>query len=323
MIPTTIPLPILFLLLVAVCFAVMLLFTGPSRDSQRVQTRIGSIRALTRTSGTTDPELDLEDRQQNSFAATMAAGLQRMPMSTALAKLLAQSHSRLSLNGFLLVSLCSGACTALLCAVAVPAMIALFPAAAVGIVLPTLWFRQKRKRRLAAFERGLPDAIDLMVRALRAGHSVQQMLDVVAEQTRPPLTGEFEQEQRLGVPFRDAMLALSRRVPSKDLRFVVTAILVQKETGGDLTEILDRTCFVIRERLRVLGEIRTHTAQGRLSGWVLSLLPVGLLACITLLTPSYATILFQDPTGQKMLEVGMVMLVLGGLVIRKIVDVEV
>lgn len=320
---------VLFVALLGGCFGVMLLFTRPSHDAQRVQARIRSIRTGVSVaggaSGGAEAEPEVMDREADSMGAMIAAALQRLPLSAVTNTLLAQSHSALSLNGFCLVSLCFAAGVGCLAAAFCPGLLAL-ACGALGACVPALWLRHKRNRRLAAFNLSLPNAIELMVRALHAGHSVQQMLDVVAEQTRLPICGEFaqvQQEQRLGVPFREAMLALSQRMPSKDLRFVVTAILVQKETGGDLTEILDRTAFVIRERMRVEGEIRTHTAQGRLSGWVLSLLPVGLLACLTLVSPDYATVLFHDPAGVRMMEAGVVMLVAGGLVIRKIVQVEV
>ena len=192
--------------------------------------------------------------------------------------------------------------------------------------LPLLWLKMKRTRRLNAFNDGLPNTIDLIARALRAGHSVQQAFEVVAEQTRNPIAEEFaqvHQEQRLGIPFRDALLALGDRVPVQDLRFLITATLVQKETGGDLIQILERTAHVIRERLRVMGEIKTYTAQGRMTGWVLTALPLLLLLIISLLIPGYSSILFTDPLGRMMLGAGVVMLILGGITIRKIVDIEV
>jgi tight adherence protein B len=123
--------------------------------------------------------------------------------------------------------------------------------------------------------------------------------------------------------FRDALLQTGARMPSRDLQFLITAILVQKETGGDLTEILDRASHVIRERIRIEGEVRTHTAQGRLTGWILGLMPVIMLCLINIASPGYSTVLFHDPTGQKLLYAGGVLIVIGGLIIRKIVDVQV
>jgi tight adherence protein B len=151
-------------------------------------------------------------------------------------------------------------------------------------------------------------------------------IELVAEQSPEPLASEFVQvfqQQRLGLHFRDALLQMADRVPSKDLQFLITAILVQKETGGDLTEILARASHVIRERVRIEGEVRTRTAQGRLTGWILSLLPVILLALISIITPDYSTTLFHDPLGQKMLYTGVALIIVGSLIIRKIVDVKV
>jgi tight adherence protein B len=183
----------------------------------------------------------------------------------------------------------------------------------------------KRGRRLKAFNKSLPDAIDMMARSLRAGHSMGASIELIAEQSPEPLAAEFVQvyqEQRLGLHFRDALLHMGARVPSRDLQFLITAILVQKETGGDLTEILDRASHVIRDRVRIEGEVRTHTAQGRLTGWILGLLPIIMLVLINIVSPGYSAILFHDPTGQKLLYTGGALIILGGLIIRKIVNVQ-
>jgi len=195
-----------------------------------------------------------------------------------------------------------------------------------GAVIPYALLRRKRNRRLKAFNSALPDAIDLMARSLRTGHSMNPSIEMIAKQSPEPLSSEFLQvfkQQRLGLPFREALLQMGTRIPSKDLHFLITAILVQKETGGDLTEILDRTSHVIRDRVRIEGEVRTRTAQGRLTGWILSLLPVIMLVLINFVNPGYSAILFHDPTGQKMLYTGGALIILGGLIIRKIVDVQV
>lgn len=184
----------------------------------------------------------------------------------------------------------------------------------------------KKGRRMKKFTVALPDAIELIARALRAGHSMSSAIEIVAEQSPQPLSGEFSivfQQQKFGIPFRDALLQLGDRVPSKDLHFLITAILVQKETGGDLTEILDRTTHVIRERVRIEGEIKTYTAQGRLTGWILSALPVIMLGLINVVTPGYSHVLFHDPLGQELLYAGGTLIIIGGLIIRKIVDIKV
>ncbi len=195
-----------------------------------------------------------------------------------------------------------------------------------GCCIPYIVLRMRRSRRLKAFNAALPDAIDLMARALRAGHAMGSSIEMVADQTPEPLAFEFVQvyqQQRLGLQFRDALLQMGDRVPSRDLQFLITAILVQKETGGDLTEILDRAAYVIRERIRIEGEVRTHTAQGRLTGWILGLLPIIMLTLINIVSPGYSTVLFHDPVGQELLYAGGTLIVIGAFIIRKIVDVQV
>jgi tight adherence protein B len=184
----------------------------------------------------------------------------------------------------------------------------------------------QKARRLKKFGIVLPEAIDLLSRALRAGHSIGSAIEIVSEQTREPLAAEFDtvfQQQKFGIPFRDAVLELGERVPSKDLHFLITAILVQRETGGDLTEILDRTSRVIRDRVRIEGEIRTYTAQGRLTGWILSALPVLMLVLINILSPGYSTVLFHDPIGRMLLYGGAALIGVGGFIISRIVDIKV
>jgi tight adherence protein B len=192
--------------------------------------------------------------------------------------------------------------------------------------LPYAKLRFQRSRRMKALNDALPATIDLMARALRAGHSMSSAIEVIAEQSAEPLASEFQQvaqQQKLGMPFRDAVLQLTERVPSKDLHFLVTAILVQKETGGDLTEILDRTVEIIRDRLRIEGEIKTYTAQGRMTGWILSILPIVMLIMINIVNPGYSQVLFQDPLGQKLLYAGGTLIIVGALTIRAIVNIEV
>lgn len=181
----------------------------------------------------------------------------------------------------------------------------------------------KRSRRINAFNAVLAEAIDMLARALRAGYSMVGAIDMLSKNAQEPAASEFGEifhQQNLGLPLRDALMQLLDRVPSLDLRVLVTAILVQKDTGGNLAEILDRTVFVIRERLRIQGEIRVQTAQGRLTGWILSALPVVMLVLINLLNPGYSNILLQDPLGRKMIYISIGMLVTGTLIIRQIVN---
>lgn len=197
------------------------------------------------------------------------------------------------------------------------------PLALLGAYLPLATLGFKRSKRIAAFNKALPECIDIIGRSLRAGHSLVAAINIVADQAPEPAKTEFSEvykKQNYGLPFRDALMQLLDRVPSQDLRVLITGILVQKDTGGNLVEILERILFVIKERMRIHGEIKIHTAQGRMTGWILCALPIVMLVLINLVNPGYSNVLFTDPLGKKMLYAGAGMLVLGGIIIRKIVN---
>jgi tight adherence protein B len=196
-------------------------------------------------------------------------------------------------------------------------------AAAVLGYLPIGLLSFKRARRIKQFNAALPEAIDMMGRALRAGHSMTASINIIAEQSVEPVRSEFNEvfkQQNYGLPLREAMSQMLDRVPSQDLRVVVTGSLVQKETGGNLAEILDRTSHTIRERLKIHGEIKTHTAQGRMTGWILCMLPVVMLVVINMINPGYSKVLVDTPIGQLLSYAGVGLLVTGGLIIRQIIN---
>jgi tight adherence protein B len=205
------------------------------------------------------------------------------------------------------------------------ASVALVPAVVLAI-LPFLTLRFQKQQRFREFNRHLPEAIDLMSRALRAGHSLTAAIEIVGEECPDPVRAEFREvyrQQNFGLPVRDALVQLAQRMPLPELGFVVTAMLLQRETGGNLVEVLDRTSGVIRDRLRIQGEIRIYTAQGRLTGWILSALPVAMFFLLTAVNRGYTRVLVEDPFGRKLVYIGLGLMVVGGLTIRKIVDVKV
>jgi tight adherence protein B len=192
--------------------------------------------------------------------------------------------------------------------------------------LPWLWLWHKRKTRLKTFAGQLPDALELIARALRAGHSLAAGMHVVAEEMPPPISKEFGRvydEQNLGIPLEEAMRGICERVPNLDLRFFVTSVAIQRQTGGDLSEILDKIGHVVRERYRILGQVKALTAEGRLSGLVLIALPFGLFLMMLHMKPDYISLLWTDPLGIKMSIFGLIMQVLGAYSIKKIVDIKV
>jgi tight adherence protein B len=193
-------------------------------------------------------------------------------------------------------------------------------------LVPLFYVRRKRQRRLAQFLEQLPDALDLMTRALRAGHAFSSALNTVATEMPDPIAKEFRrtyEEHNLGMSLKIALDHLIERVPLLDLRLCVTAVLIQRETGGNLSEILENIATVIRDRFRILGQVRVFTAQGRLTGWVVGLIPFGLAFYIYLVNPEYLEPLFTTTPGKYMLSTALTMELMGVLMIRKIVRIAV
>jgi tight adherence protein B len=199
-------------------------------------------------------------------------------------------------------------------------------ASVVAAVLPFAFVGFKRARRLRAFEKVFPEAIDLLGRAVRAGHAFTTGLEMIATEMSEPLAGEFRlafEEQNFGLPLRDALLNLCERVPILDVRFFVTALLVQKETGGNLAEVLDNLSHVIRERFKIMGEVRTKTAQGRLTAAILIALPPAMMILMEGVNPEYVKPLFSDPLGPYILGTAAGLQVIGSLILWKIVRIQI
>jgi tight adherence protein B len=198
--------------------------------------------------------------------------------------------------------------------------------AVVAAVLPIMWLFMRRKSRFKKFAKQLPEALDLIARALRSGHSLAAAFDLVGQEVADPLGTEFTrvfEEQNLGIPLNEAMDDMTTRIPNLDLKFLTTAIILQRQTGGDLAEILDKLGHLIRERFKIWGQVQALTGEGRLSGVILLSLPPLLFLAIYNLNPDYVMVLFEDELGKKMLLVALVMQLLGALVIRKIVNIKV
>jgi tight adherence protein B len=192
--------------------------------------------------------------------------------------------------------------------------------------LPWLWLYHKRATRLKRFASQLPDAMELVARALRAGHSLAAGMHVVAEEMPSPICKEFGrvyEEQNLGIPLEDALKGMCDRVPNLDLRFFVTSVAIQRQTGGDLAEILDRIGHVIRERFKILGQVKALTAEGRLSGVVLIAMPIGLFLLMLWMKPDYIRMLWTDPMGIKMSIAAIILVLIGSYAVKKIVDIKV
>ena len=236
--------------------------------------------------------------------------------------LLLQADSRQTPRALLRLCASTACGTGVLLLLCVHSLFLAFLLGVAAGAVPLFLLRLRVKRRTAAMNKVLPGVLDMISRALRAGHSLPATIGIVAEEAAEPARsafGDVFQKQKFGLPIRDALMELIRRFPSEDLKVLVTAILVQRDTGGNLVQILDRTSSVIRERLKLQGDVRVHTAQGRMTGWILCSLPVLMLGMLTLSNPDYPKLLTNDPLGRKLLYGGGVLLCVGGFVINRIV----
>ncbi len=198
--------------------------------------------------------------------------------------------------------------------------------AAVGFAMPFIFLKSKRTRRMRAFEEAFPEALDLIARALKAGHAFITGLKMVADEMPDPVGPEFRKtfdEQNFGLPLKDALENLTMRVPNLDVRFFSTAVLIQRETGGNLSEILENLAHVVRERFKILRQVRVYTAHGRLTGYVLLALPVVLCIALAFINPDHMNTLFREPLGQMLLMVALTLQFIGYMWIRQVVKIEV
>jgi tight adherence protein B len=243
-----------------------------------------------------------------------------------LASWIEQSGTKASVSAVLLVAFVAGALGAVAIAVFTRAPWSMPAGFALGASLPFLALRLKRTRRMRAFEEQFPEALDLIARALKAGHAFATGLKMAADELQEPVGPEFRKtfdEQNFGLPLKDALDNLTVRIPILDVRFFATAVLIQRETGGNLSEILENLAHVVRERFKILRQVRVYTAHGRLTGYVLLALPAALGGALMFINPDHMNLLFRERIGQTLLLVALGMQTAGYLWIRQIVKIEV
>jgi tight adherence protein B len=239
---------------------------------------------------------------------------------------LQQANSPIDFQTFVMIS---GGCALLGAAIGILAQapLPLVPVFALLLgVCPYVWLIFRRSRRMKRFGQQLPDALSLLGRALRSGNSLNAGLNMVVEEMAEPIGTEFQiayEEQNLGIPIEQALKNMMTRMPNLDLKFFVTAVAIQRQTGGDLAEIIDKICEVIRERFKILGMVQALTGEGRLSGAVLMALPIAIFIAVYYLNQDYVMLLFTTDLGKKMIGFGVVMQILGAISIKKIIDIKV
>jgi tight adherence protein B len=263
-----------------------------------------------------------EEEEPSVLNALIArsARLRHLPL------LLEHSGVGWSTGTFVLLSLGIAAAFGLFALVAFGGLLGAVVLAALGAWLPYGYLKLMKKRQLDRFEEVFPEAVDMLGRAIRAGHPLSAGIQMVGQEMAEPVAGEFRtifEEQRFGVPFADALMGMVDRVDLVDVRIFITAVLVQREVGGNLSEILDNITTTIRDRFRIRRQLRTYTAQGRLSGMVVAAMPIAVGLIIFLMNPDYIRILFEHPMGKTLLTFGITMQILGFLWIRKVVNIEI
>ncbi|HYT75432.1 MAG TPA: type II secretion system F family protein [Vicinamibacterales bacterium] len=257
-------------------------------------------------------------------------GLDRFASGTArgsaLAAWLEQSGARISISGLLLMASASGILVGFIVAAATRMGVGWIAGGSLGFAVPFIVLKIKRTRRMRAFEEGFPEALDLMSRALKAGHAFATGMKMVADEMAEPIGPEFRKtfdEQNFGLAIKDALANLTVRVPLLDVRFFSTAVMIQRETGGNLAEILENLSFVVRERFKILRQVRVYTAHGRLTGYVLLALPVFLSVALAFINPEHMQLLFREHIGHMLLGTAAVMQTVGYFWIRQVVKIEV
>jgi len=316
---------LVFLSVMIVLFGAIYAFTGQEKEAEIIRGRLEAIEKG--TSFVKDVlKLDLIRDELFSSIPTINKVLKGWAWPTRLRSFTAQAGMQLRPGKLMLISAVVGL-TALEVTNIIYATFALSVAAGViAALLPLAFVAIKRARRMAAFQRQFPEVIDLLSRSVRAGHSFGSGMEIVATDLPDPVSTEFRitfDEQRFGLPLRDALLNLSARVPLVDVRLFVIALLVQKETGGNLVEILGNLAHVIRERFKIAGDVRVRTAQGRLTAGVLIALPLAMLIMLHLVNPDYIKVLFVEHVGKLMLLGAFILQAIGAIVIWRIVTIKV
>jgi tight adherence protein B len=245
---------------------------------------------------------------------------------SALGRWIEQSGVKTSISAMLLIALVHALVLGFGTMMLVKAGWGLILGGIVGFALPFMFLRMKRTRRMRNFEENFPEALDLIARALKAGHAFVTGLKMVADEMPDPIGPEFRKtfdEQNFGLPLKDALENLTMRVPGLDVRFFATAVLIQRETGGNLSEILENLAHVVRERFKILRQVRVYTAHGRMTGYVLLALPAVLCIALAFINPDHMNLLFRERLGQILLMVALVMQSVGYFWISQVVKIEV
>jgi tight adherence protein B len=316
---------LVFVFALFLVFGAYLLAThGTDAKRARLQKRLAE--ALLHSAHTEDIEVVLARNELMSEIPWMNRWLVRVQAATQLKRMLDQADLHITPSRLVMFSVMAGSLAALAVSVISTWILVMIAAGLIAASLPFVHVWWKRKKRFAAFLEHLPDALDLMSRALTAGHAFSESLQMVSSEMPEPIAGEFRktyEEQNLGLSLKLALENLTQRMPLLDLRMCVTAVLIQRETGGNLAELLEKVAYTIRERFRIMGDLKTLTTSSRMSAWLLCGLPIFVAIAVTFLNPEYMSVLWKDPRGHWLIASAMFMQVTGMLIVRKILNIKI
>jgi tight adherence protein B len=304
--------------------AYLLATHGSETKRARLQKRLAD--ALLHSAHTDDVDVILARSELMSEIPWMNRFLINVQSALQLKRMLDQADLHITPSRLIMFSGMAGILAAMAASVLTFNILIMIVAGIVAAALPFIHVYWKRKKRFDAFLEHLPDALDLMSRALSAGHAFSEALHMISVEMPEPIAGEFRktyEEQNLGLSLKLALDNLTQRVPLLDLRMCVTAVLIQRETGGNLAEILEKVAYTIRERFRILGDLKTLTTSSRMSAWLLCGLPIGVALVITAMNPEYMSILWKDPRGHYLIAAAMIMQITGMLIVRKILRIKI
>ncbi len=314
---------LVFVVVTVLAFAAMSLVDQRSAQARVLRDRLSTVQKPT---GQTMPDMALLRDEVLSRIPAFDTFLRRSERVSLLQKMLAQGNIDARAGNFLMLCAVSALVFAAIAFIAGGNLLFGWAGALLGFFIPYAYASHKRTKRFQKFEEKFPEAIDTLARAVRAGHAFTTALEMIANEVSEPVAGEFRQlyeEQKFGLPVRDALLNLADRIPLVDVKFFVTAVMLQRETGGNLAEILDNLSYVIRERFKILRQVRVHTAQGRLTMVLLMALPPTIVVLMQLLNPGFIRPLFTDPLGHALIVGGITLQTMGYFVIRRIIRIQV
>jgi tight adherence protein B len=314
---------LVFAVVTVAVFVAMSLLDERNARARVLRDRLSTVQKPTEQA---TPDLALLRDEVLSKIPAFDTFLRRSERVSLLQKMLAQGSVDVRAGNFLMLCVVSAVALAAIAFFAGGNLIFGWVGALVGFFLPYAYASHMRNKRFQKFEEKFPEAIDTLARAVRAGHAFTTALEMIANEVSEPVAGEFRQlyeEQKFGLPVRDALLNLADRIPLVDIKFFVTAVMLQRETGGNLAEILDNLSYVIRERFKILRQVRVHTAQGRLTMVLLMALPPTIVVIMLILNPGFIQPLFADPIGHALIVGGITLQTLGYFVIRRIIRIQV